>query len=50
MPCRELLSEMYWASSPDHHDWHHLVPKASDIPSVAADKARKLSALIRKQA
>lgn len=30
--CRALLSDMMWASSPDHSDWHHLLPRPSDVP------------------
>ena len=29
---RPLLQRMRWASSPDHSDWHGLIPGLSDVP------------------
>lgn len=31
---RPLLDRMKWASSPNHSDWMHLVPRVSDVPKM----------------
>ena len=37
-PYRNLLDDVMWASSPDHSNWRHLIPRPTDILGMLLDR------------